>query len=135
MIASRTLSDSAPSSSTIEAPLTINVPVCHSSATLIESSQPSNLMQGTNIVFPVTVQRQTLPTHPVPPTDGIESKGLVGGNLASKRKRKTWSEEEDIQLRAAVQRWGEGNWATMAKGDNFPIKRSPTQLAQVVFKS
>ncbi|XP_047166624.1 uncharacterized protein LOC124835701 [Vigna umbellata] len=130
MIASRTLSDSAPSSSTIEAPLTINVPVCHSSATLIESSQPSNLMQGTNIVFPVTVQRQTLPTHPVPPTDGIESKGLVGGNLASKRKRKTWSEEEDIQLRAAVQRWGEGNWATMAKGDNFPIKRSPTQLAQ-----
>ncbi|KAL9312717.1 hypothetical protein ACSQ67_018169 [Phaseolus vulgaris] len=130
MIASRTLSESAPSSSTIEAPLTINIPVCHSSRTLIESSQPSNLMQGTNIVFPVTVQRQTLPTHPAPSTDGIESKGLVGGNLASKRKRKTWSEEEDIQLRAAVQRWGEGNWATMAKGDNFPIKRSPTQLAQ-----
>ncbi|KAK7353011.1 hypothetical protein VNO80_18443 [Phaseolus coccineus] len=130
MIASRTLSESAPSSSTIEAPLTINVPVCHSSRTLIESLQPSDLMQGTNIVFPVTVQRQTLPTHSVPSTDGLESKGLVGGNLASKRKRKTWSEEEDIQLRAAVQRWGEGNWATMAKGDNFPIKRSPTQLAQ-----
>ncbi|TKY74433.1 telomeric repeat binding factor 2 [Spatholobus suberectus] len=127
MIASRTLSESAPSSSTIEAPLTINVPVCHSSRTLIESSQPSNLMQGTSIIFPVTVQRQTLPTVS---TDGIETKGLVGGNMASKRKRKTWSEEEDMQLRAAVLKWGEGNWATMAKGDNFPIKRSPTQLAQ-----
>ncbi|KAJ1424762.1 SANT/Myb domain [Sesbania bispinosa] len=45
-------------------------------------------------------------------------------------KGQAWSEEEDMQLRAAVQRWGEGNWATMAKGDNFPIKRSPTQLAQ-----
>ncbi|KAL5190388.1 hypothetical protein HKD37_04G009838 [Glycine soja] len=128
MIASRTLSESAPSSSTIEAPLTINVPVCHSSRTPIENSQPSNLMQGTSIIFPVTVQRQTLPT--ISSTDGIETKGIVGGNMASKRKRKAWSEEEDMQLRAAVQRWGEGNWATMAKGDDFPIKRSATQLAQ-----
>ncbi|KAK7351224.1 hypothetical protein VNO77_10518 [Canavalia gladiata] len=128
MIASRTLSESTPSSSTIEAPLTINVPVWHSSRTYTESSLPSNLMHGTSIIFPVTVQRQTLPT--VSSTDGIETKGLVGGNMGSKRKRKAWSEEEDIQLRAAVQRYGEGNWATMAKGDNFPIKRSPTQLAQ-----
>ncbi|KAL5145267.1 hypothetical protein HKD37_06G015353 [Glycine soja] len=128
MIASRTLSESAPSSSTIEAPLTINVPVCHSSRTRIENSQPSNLMQGTSFIFPVTVQRQTLPT--ISSTDGIETKGIVGGNMASKRKRKAWSEEEDMQLRAAVQRWGEGNWATMAKGDDFPIKRSATQLAQ-----
>ncbi|MED6183433.1 hypothetical protein PIB30_037862 [Stylosanthes scabra] len=128
MIASRTLSESTPSSSTIEAPLTITVPVCHSSKTPSGSSQASNLVQGTNVIFPVTVQRQTLPT--APSTDGIETKGLGGGNMASKRKRKAWSEEEDIQLRAAVQRFGEGNWANMAKGDNFPIKRSPTQLAQ-----
>lgn len=128
MIASRTLSESAPSSSTIEAPLTINVPACNSSLTPIESSQSSNSMQGTSIIFPVTVQRQTLPT--VSTTDGIETKGFIGGNMASKRKRKTWSEEEDMQLRAAVQRCGEGNWATMAKGDSFPIKRSATQLAQ-----
>ncbi|RDX86668.1 hypothetical protein CR513_31972, partial [Mucuna pruriens] len=128
MIASHTLSESAPSSSTIEAPLTINVPVCHSSRTPIESSQPFNSRQGTSIIFPVTVQRQTLPT--ASSTDAIETKGLVGGSMASKRKRKIWSEEEDMLLRAAVQRWGEGNWATMAKGDNFPIKRSATQLAQ-----
>ncbi|KAL1344728.1 hypothetical protein AAHE18_08G066900 [Arachis hypogaea] len=128
MIASRTLSESTPSSSTIEAPLTITVPVCRGSGTPSGSSQSSKLMQGTNVIFPVTVQRQTLPT--APSTDGVENKGLGGGNMASKRKRKAWSEEEDIQLRAAVQRFGEGNWANMAKGDNFPIKRSPTQLAQ-----
>ena len=132
MIASRALSESTPSSSTIEAPLTINVPVCHSSGTPNECSQSSNLMQGTNIIFPVTVQRQTLPN--VSSTDGIETKGLGGGSNASKRKRKAWSEEEDIQLRAAVQKFGEGNWAAMAKGENFPIKRSPTQLSQVVFQ-
>lgn len=84
------------------------------------------------MTFPVTVPRQTLPT--ISSTDGIETKGNIGGNLASKRKRKQWSEEEDMQLRAAVQRFGEGNWATMAKGDNFPIKRSATQLAQVFFQ-
>ncbi|XP_057727305.1 flocculation protein FLO11-like isoform X2 [Arachis stenosperma] len=128
MIASRTLSESTPSSSTIEAPLTITVPVCRGSGTPSGTSQSSKLMQGTNVIFPVTVQRQTLPT--APSTDGVETKGLGGGNMASKRKRKAWSEEEDIQLRAAVQRFGEGNWANMAKGDNFPIKRSPTQLAQ-----
>ncbi|KAL2339990.1 hypothetical protein Fmac_007930 [Flemingia macrophylla] len=125
MIASRILSESGPSSSTIEAPLHIQVPVCHSSG----NTQPSNLMQGTSIIFPVTVQRQTLPSS-APSTDGMETKGFVGGNMSSKRKRKAWSDEEDMQLRAAVRRWGEGNWATMAKGDDFPIKRSPTQLAQ-----
>ena len=133
MIASRSLSESTPSSSTIEAPLTINVPVCHSPRTPNESSQSSNLMQETNVIFPVTVQRQTLPT--VSSTDGIETKGLGVGNMASKRKRIAWSEEEDKQLRDAVYRFGEGNWATMAKGDNFPINRSATQLAQVAFQS
>ncbi|CAK8568175.1 unnamed protein product [Lathyrus sativus] len=128
MIASRTLSESTPSSSTIEAPLIVNFPVCHSFRTQREMSQPSNLMEQTSITFPVTVQRQTLPT--VSSSDALETKGTVGGSMASKRKRKAWSEEEDNQLRAAVQKWGEGNWANMAKGDNFPIKRSATQLSQ-----
>ncbi|XP_050885151.1 uncharacterized protein LOC127088272 isoform X5 [Lathyrus oleraceus] len=128
MMASRTLSESTPSSSTIEAPLTVNFPVCHSFRTSREISDPSNLMEQTSITFPVTVQRQTLPT--VSSSDALETKGTVGGSMASKRKRKAWSEEEDNQLRAAVQKWGEGNWANMAKGDNFPIKRSATQLSQ-----
>ncbi|OIV97848.1 hypothetical protein TanjilG_12605 [Lupinus angustifolius] len=124
MIASRM--PSIPNSSTIEAPLTVNIPVCHSSRTRNESSEPSNLLQGSSIIFPVTVQRTPLPT--VSSTEGIEAKGTVGGNLASKRKR--WSEEEDDQLRAAVQRWGEGNWTTMAKGENFSVKRTGVQLSQ-----
>ncbi|KAE9609090.1 putative transcription factor MYB-HB-like family [Lupinus albus] len=117
---------SIPSSSTIEAPLTLNVPVSHSSRIRNECSEPSNLMQRMNIIFPVTVQRTPLPT--VSSTEGIETRGLGGGNLASKRKR--WSEEEDNQLRAAVQRWGEGNWETMAKRDSFTVKRTPPQLSQ-----
>ncbi|XP_058786280.1 uncharacterized protein LOC131660933 isoform X2 [Vicia villosa] len=128
MIASRTLSESTPSSSTIEAPLTVNFPVCHSFITPGEISQPSNLMERTSITIPVTVQRQTLPT--VSSSDALETKGTVGGTMASKRKRKAWSEEEDNQLRAAVQKWGEGNWANIAKGDSFSIKRSATQLSQ-----
>ncbi|OIV96603.1 hypothetical protein TanjilG_28460 [Lupinus angustifolius] len=124
MIASRM--PTIPSSSTIEAPLTVKVPVSHSSRTHNESSEPSNLMQGMNIIFPVTVQRTPLPT--VSSTEGIETRGLGGGNMASKRKR--WTEEEDNQLRAAVQRWGEGNWETMAKRDSFTVKRTPPQLSQ-----
>ncbi|XP_028777739.1 uncharacterized protein LOC114734299 isoform X2 [Neltuma alba] len=128
MIASRLLNETGPSSSTIEAPMTINIPNCHSSTNPEENIQPSNLMQGTSVIFPVTVQRQTLPSGSV--TEGVEAKGTAAVKLSSKRRRKAWSEEEDKQLRAAVQKCGEGNWATMSKGDDFPIKRSPTQLAQ-----
>ncbi|KEH35728.1 myb-like DNA-binding domain protein [Medicago truncatula] len=127
IIASRTLSESTPSSATIEAPMTVNFPVCHSSRTS-NISQPSILMDQSSIMFPVTVPRQTLPT--VSSTDALETKVTIGGTAASKRKRKAWSEEEDNLLRDAVQKWGEGNWATMAKGDSFPIKRSATQLSQ-----
>ncbi|KEH18598.1 myb-like DNA-binding domain protein [Medicago truncatula] len=132
IIASRTLSESTPNSSTIEAPMTVNFPIYRSSRTSKEISQPSNLTEQTSITFPVTVQRQKLRT--VSATDALETKRTVGGTTASKRKRKEWSEEEDNQLRAAVQRCGEGNWVTMAKGDSFPIKRSATELSQVVFQ-
>lgn len=111
--------------------MTVNFPVFRSSKTSKEISQPSNLMEQKSLMFAVTVPRQTLPT--VSSTDALETKGTVGGTTASKRKRNAWSEEEDNQLREAVQRWGEGNWATMAKGDIFTIKRTATQLSQVVF--
>ncbi|KAI4307503.1 hypothetical protein L6164_030681 [Bauhinia variegata] len=129
MIASGTLSESTPSSSTIEAPLTINLPVSQSSVTSKENSQPfPNMMQGPSIIFPVTVLRQTAPN--VSSAEGVEASGLASGNMNSKRKRKAWSEEEDKQLRAAVERCGEGNWVTISKEDNFSFKRRPAQLAQ-----
>ncbi|XP_057728275.1 uncharacterized protein LOC130944126 isoform X1 [Arachis stenosperma] len=126
MIAS--LSESTPSSSTIEAPLTIHAPVCNSSKTSNKGSQSSSLMQGTEIIFPVTIKRQTLPA--VSLTDNIESKGLDGSNMASKKRKIAWSEEEDNLLRDAVQRFGEGHWATIAKGGNFPVKRTAKQIYQ-----
>ncbi|MED6183432.1 hypothetical protein PIB30_037861 [Stylosanthes scabra] len=127
MIDSHSLSESTPSSSTIEAPLTIHAPVCNSSRTSNKSSQSTSLMQGTEIIFPVTIKRQTLPN--VSSTDNIESKGLDGSNMASKKRRMTWSEEEDNLLRDAVQRFGEGHWATIAKGENFHVKRTAAQIS------
>ncbi|KAF7830020.1 flocculation protein FLO11 isoform X2 [Senna tora] len=126
MLDSAMLSEAGPSSSTIEAPISISLPV-RGLNTPDGSTDPSNSMQEVTIVFPVTVPRQPLPT--VSSTEGVEAKGISNAK-SLKRKRKAWSEEEDTQLRAAVQKCGEGNWATMSKGGDFPINRSPTQLAQ-----
>ncbi|TKY56336.1 Telomeric repeat-binding factor 1 [Spatholobus suberectus] len=129
MITSFKLSESTPTSLVIQAPLTINVPACDSSTIANkESSQPSNLStQETSIIFPVTVKRQTLPNVS---SRAMEANSSVSGNTSIKKKRAAWSEEEDMQLRAAVQRWGEGNWANMVKREDFPIKRSTSQLSK-----
>ena len=116
--------DSNPSGSTVEAPLTINIPNCQSSR---DTEQPSCSMQGTNITVPVSVQKQPAPSTTV--TEGLVSNGSAGGNF-NKRKRKPWSEAEDMELIAAVQKCGEGNWANMLRGD-FKGDRSASQLSQV----
>ncbi|KAK7385394.1 hypothetical protein VNO78_31111 [Psophocarpus tetragonolobus] len=138
MIGSFKLSESTPTSSVIQAPLAINIPVCDSSTFVKESSHPFNLRtQETNIIFPVTVKRQPLPnvssTRAMPDislTRAVEATRRISGNTSIKKKREPWSEEEDMQLRAAVQRWGEGNWANIAKRDDFPIKRSTSQMSK-----
>ncbi|GKF00573.1 homeodomain-like protein [Tanacetum coccineum] len=43
-------------------------------------------------------------------------------------KQKPWSAEEEHELFAAVQRYGEGNWGTMLRGD-FRSDRNASQLA------
>ncbi|RDY10445.1 hypothetical protein CR513_05028, partial [Mucuna pruriens] len=129
MIASFKLSEPPPTSSVIQAPLTIDVPVCDSSTIAKESSQPSYLMtQEATIIFPVTVKRQALPN--VSSTRAMVTDEAVSDNASIKKKRVPWSEEEDMQLRAAVQRWGEGNWANMTKREDFPIKRSSSQISK-----
>ena len=85
-------------------------------------------MQGTNITVPVSVQRQHLPA--APPAEVLDA----NGKMAPRRKRKQWSEAEDIELIAAVQKCGEGNWANILKGD-FKGDRTASQLSQVVFLS
>ncbi|KAM6550754.1 hypothetical protein CsatB_000562 [Cannabis sativa] len=122
LIASGASSDSIPCGSTVEAPLTINVPNGQSSKAL---EQPSCSIQGTNVTVPVSVQKQPVPSATIAETD---LNGLANANL-QRRKRKPWSEAEDLELIAAVQKCGEGNWANILRGD-FKGDRTASQLSQ-----
>jgi hypothetical protein len=86
-------------------------------------------MQGTNITVPVSVQKQPLPA--APPVEVLDANGSANGNIPPRRKRKPWSEAEDLELIAAVQKFGEGNWANILRGD-FKGDRTASQLSQVV---
>lgn len=104
MIESVAMSKLAPSSSTIEAPLPIKV-------------ASSNLNEETTISFPVIVDRPT----------------RVNNDTNASSRKGAWSREEDIELQAAVQKWGEGNWTEMAARDDFTLNRTAAQLSKVIF--
>ncbi|XP_048129854.1 uncharacterized protein LOC115739540 isoform X3 [Rhodamnia argentea] len=127
LIGSGITSDSSlQNNSTVEAPLTINIPNGQSSRAS-GSSQPPCHTQGMNITVPVSVQKQPLPA--VASTEGMDGNGLASGNNASRKRRKPWSEAEDLELIAAVQKCGEGNWANILKAD-FKGNRTASQLSQ-----
>ncbi|PIA56189.1 hypothetical protein AQUCO_00700503v1 [Aquilegia coerulea] len=69
-------------------------------------------------------QKGSLPT--VPTTKGLKRGGSTAG-LPSRKRR--WQPDEDKELIAAVQRYGEGNWANILKGD-FKADRTASQLSQ-----
>ncbi|KAL9685733.1 hypothetical protein QQ045_023184 [Rhodiola kirilowii] len=52
-----------------------------------------------------------------------------GSNLPFRKKRNPWTEEEDKELIAAVNKCGEGNWANILRGD-FNGERTASQLSQ-----
>ena len=114
----------------VEAPLTINIPNVQSFRVSSENSQPTCSMRGMNITVPVSVQKQILPA--VTSAETLEGNRSASANLPARRKRKPWSEAEDMELIAAVQKYGVGNWANILRGD-FKGDRSASQLAQVVF--
>ncbi|KAL3504874.1 hypothetical protein ACH5RR_034715 [Cinchona calisaya] len=114
-----------PNGSTVEASLTINIPKGQMSR-VPENSHANVSMQGTNITFPISVQKQSLPS--VASAEALDSNGAANANLA-RRKRKAWSAAEDLELVAAVQKFGEGNWANILKGD-FKSDRTALQLSQ-----
>lgn len=118
-----------PNSSTVEAPLTINIPNDPSFRSTSEHSQTSRSMRGVNITVPVSVQKQPLPATTA--NEGLDANGSVSGtgSLPPRRKRKPWSEAEDLELIAAVEKCGEGNWANILKGD-FKSDRTASQLSQ-----
>lgn len=131
LIASGLPSESSlPTSSIVEAPLTINIPNGLSSRAPSENSEATCSVQGTYITVPVAVQKQALPA--AIPSEVLDANGSASGNMPPRRKRKPWSEAEDIELIAAVQKCGEGNWANILRGD-FKGDRTASQLSQVIF--
>ncbi|KAK4758351.1 hypothetical protein SAY87_019652 [Trapa incisa] len=111
----KTIADNA----SFEASLTRNALNSQSSRGCSESLQTPS---GTAV--PNSVQGQPLPT--------FSCAGGVYGTMAQKKKRKPWSKAEDLELIAAVQKFGEGNWANTLKGD-YKGDRTASQLSQVVF--
>lgn len=124
LIASGLPSDSAvPSSLTIDTPSSINAPNAQQQKGCTENSQASSVLLGTDITLPAPVQKQ--------PLSSATSAGGMDGNLPQKKKRKPWSKAEDLELIAAVEKCGEGNWANILKGD-FKGDRTASQLSQVL---
>ncbi|XP_039171634.1 uncharacterized protein LOC104449190 isoform X2 [Eucalyptus grandis] len=91
------------------------------------STEAAACVKGVNITVPVSVRKQPLPA--VTSNEGLDVNGLASGNNASRKKRKPWSEAEDLELIAAVQKCGEGNWANILKAD-FKGDRTASQLSQ-----
>ncbi|KAG2692544.1 hypothetical protein I3760_08G057100 [Carya illinoinensis] len=60
--------------------------------------------------------------------EGLDANGSAS-SVPPRRKRKPWSEAEDMELIAAVQKCGEGNWANILRG-NFKGDRTASQLSQ-----
>lgn len=86
-----------------------------------------------NITVPVSVQKQILPattTSAAAKVEGVDSIRPASNSMAPRKKRKKWSEEEDLELISAVEKYGVGNWTTILKGD-FKGDRTANQLSQV----
>ncbi|KAL1532352.1 hypothetical protein AAHA92_32375 [Salvia divinorum] len=117
-----------PNNSTIEAPLTINIPntkaVCASS----DGSHSPNIIRGKNVTISVSVQKQP-PSSAVCGEKRPTSNEVPEVSLPSRRRRRSWSLEEDSKLTASVQKHGERNWANIARWD-FKNDRRASELSQ-----
>ncbi|CAN1849451.1 hypothetical protein LINPERHAP1_LOCUS39372 [Linum perenne] len=111
---------------TVEAPLTSNIPNSCSFRAKSENLQPA-ATQGMNITAPGSVQKHQFPL--VTGSEGKDSDGLQIGSQPSKKKRKQWSDANDLELIAAVRKFGEGNWANIVKSQIMG-DRTTTQLSQ-----
>lgn len=114
----------------IETPLAVNG---FNNQALRVSSDKQQLSQsnyGTDITVP-TLQKQPQSTGTY--AEGLDGNGMAGPSIAPKKRRKPWTKEEDMELIAGVQKFGEGNWANILKGD-FKHNRTASQLSQVLFR-
>lgn len=112
---------SMPNSSVVKG----DMPNGHSSKTSSDTRHPASLRSSLHA--PVSVQKQTQAA--APSGEALDADGLENGKCPFRKKRKHWSYEEDLELIAAVKKFGEGNWANIVKGE-FKGDRSASQLSQ-----
>ncbi|XP_038989142.1 uncharacterized protein LOC103701275 [Phoenix dactylifera] len=128
LIVSGSSRESGPTNRTnLEAPLTRNLPDGQTPHDPSDKQQLAHATSGTNAGVSHSVQKQQLATKR--PAEVSDGNGSAGSGLPAKKKRKLWTKEEDMELIAAVQKCGEGNWANILKGD-FKHNRTASQLSQ-----
>ncbi|XP_019155980.1 PREDICTED: uncharacterized protein LOC109152793 [Ipomoea nil] len=128
LVGSGTANDSHTSNGmTVEAPLTISIPNGQRSINSSGTSDQSISMQESKVIIPVFVSKKPLAN--AISTKGLDTNGPSDANLPPPRKRKFWSETEDMELIAAVKKRGEGNWASISKGE-FKGDRTASQLSK-----
>ncbi|XP_010912489.1 uncharacterized protein [Elaeis guineensis] len=108
-------------------PVTRNIPDDQKPHDPSAKQKLAHTICGTNAAVPHSVQKQPLATKRS--AEVSDGNGSAGSGLPAKKKRKLWTKEEDMELIAAVQRCGEGNWANILKGD-FKHNRTASQLSQ-----
>ncbi|CAN6278813.1 unnamed protein product [Urochloa humidicola] len=78
----------------------------------------------TNVTGPVSNSKQA--SHLGPSSGSLDP----SGPSKKKKKPKAWSKEEDADLAAGVQKYGEGNWDYIIHKCKFDNTRTPDQLSQ-----
>ncbi|RLN08341.1 nascent polypeptide-associated complex subunit alpha, muscle-specific form-like [Panicum miliaceum] len=78
----------------------------------------------TNVTGPVSNSK--LASHLGPSPGSLDP----NGPSKKKKKPKAWSKEEDVELAAGVQKYGEGNWDYILHKCKFDNTRTPDQLSQ-----
>ena len=112
---------------TAEAPS--NVDITNDQALLDAADKLASSTYGGNSAVPVLSLKSPLSTGPS--AEGLDGNGPGSSGLPAKKRRQLWTKEEDMELIAAVQKCGEGNWANILKGD-FKHNRTASQLSQVL---
>lgn len=111
----------------VEAPPTTDTPNDQASVVPSDKHHFGRYNRATNGAA-LYIQKQ--PSSTVPSNEGLDGNGSSNSGFPLKKKRKLWSKEEDMELIAAVEKFGEGNWANILKGD-FKHDRTASQLSQV----
>ncbi|ONK58239.1 uncharacterized protein A4U43_C09F10030 [Asparagus officinalis] len=119
LICGSTLRPAAETSSNADTP--------NEQALLDHSEKLPGSTSGGHTVLPASNQKSSLSIGPS--VEGLDANGAGSSGLPAKKKRQLWTKEEDMELIAAVQKCGEGNWANILKGD-FKHNRTASQLSQ-----